>query len=199
VLLISFPLSAESAEFVPKLFLFNINNFANNDIFLFPMQLSRVEIKNYRSIRELKLRFEPKCRILVGINESGKTNILNALKLLDPSEVSTRRDLREPGLREAQIREAYVRFIFNFTRAEVLEIVEALKATLLSNTYTSSIVKIGEANYSLEQLCRSMEGLYIADIQSGKKTLFPLDFTKCKDFKEMEKSRPSLPARGDRF
>jgi len=84
----------------------------NNDIFLGHMKLSRVEIKNYRSIQELSLDLDPKCRILVGINESGKTNILDALNLLDPKVVTTQRDLREPGLHEAQITEARVRFIF---------------------------------------------------------------------------------------
>jgi hypothetical protein len=87
-----------------------------NDIFLGHMKLSYVEIKSYRSIQALSLKLDPKCRILVGINESGKTNILNAMNLLDPKEVATRRDLREPGLHEAQIIEAHIGFIFSFEK-----------------------------------------------------------------------------------
>ena len=53
------------------------------------MKLDRVEIKNFRSIQDIKIDFDPPCRVLVGINESGKSNILNALALLgddyDPS------------------------------------------------------------------------------------------------------------------
>jgi predicted ATP-dependent endonuclease of OLD family len=37
----------------------------------------------------MELHFDPKCRILVGINESGKTNILDALNLLDKSEIAS--------------------------------------------------------------------------------------------------------------
>jgi len=43
------------------------------------MKLHRVQIKNFRSIRDITIHFQPKCLILVGINESGKTNIFNAL------------------------------------------------------------------------------------------------------------------------
>ena len=86
------------------------------------MLLTKVTIRNYRSIKDLELSLNPKCRILVGINESGKTNILDALNLLDPDVESTRRDLREPGLRELPVTQSYVRFIFDFTKEEASEI-----------------------------------------------------------------------------
>jgi hypothetical protein len=128
------------------------------------MRLSYVAIKNYRSIESLKLHFDPKCRILVGINESGKTNILKALNLLDPETVTTSRDLREPGLHESQITEAYVRFIFTLTAEESATIGDNLKGKVLSNTYLSPIIKIAETNYTLEEFCKSREVLYIANL-----------------------------------
>jgi len=128
------------------------------------MRLSYVAIKNYRSIENLKLYFDPKCRILVGINESGKTNILKALNLLDPEKATTRRDLREPGLHESQITEAYVRFVFTLTSEEVSTLVEAVKGKILSNTYASPIVKFSETSYTLEEFCKSREALYIANL-----------------------------------
>ncbi len=45
------------------------------------MKLNRVQIKNFRSIKDIEIDFDPSCRVLVGINESGKSNILNALAL----------------------------------------------------------------------------------------------------------------------
>jgi hypothetical protein len=128
------------------------------------MNLRRVEIKNYRSIEELKLHFDLKCRILVGINESGKTNILNALNLLDPQAVTTRRDVREPRRHESSIGEAYVRFVFSFTPQEVGEITENVKKKILSKTYFSPIVRADGLDYALAPLCLSREGLYIADL-----------------------------------
>lgn len=141
----------------------------HNDIFLGNMKLSRVEIKNYRSIQALSLNLDPKCRILVGINESGKTNILDALNLLDPNEVTTQRDLREPGLHETQITEAHVRFVFSFEKEETSELIEHLKTTILSKTYSSPIIKIGENGYTLDDFCKSRQGLYIANLVTAKK------------------------------
>jgi predicted ATP-dependent endonuclease of OLD family len=48
------------------------------------MKLTNVEIKNFRSLDKLDFEFNPNCRILVGINESGKSNILKALAMLEP-------------------------------------------------------------------------------------------------------------------
>src|SRR6202166_483353 len=133
------------------------------------MKLNRVVIKNYRSIETLELNFDPKCRILVGINESGKTNILEALNLLDPEAVTTRRDLREPGLHESQITEAYVYFIFSPTREEVSPLTEGLKVNFLSRIYTSPIVRNRGTDYKLKKFCKSRQALYVAKILTNKK------------------------------
>jgi predicted ATP-dependent endonuclease of OLD family len=95
------------------------------------MKLSYVTIHNHRSIKHLDINFDQKCRILVGINESGKTNILQALNLLDPKATTTRRDLREPGLHEPEITEAYVRFVFTPTNEETTQLIQLLKTKLL--------------------------------------------------------------------
>src|SRR6266852_2389773 len=110
---------------------------SRDGIFYPLMYLSRVAIKNYRSIKQLEVALDPRCRILVGINESGKTNILTALNLLDPKVSTTRRDLRERGLREEPITEAHVRFIFGFTKEETSEIAASAKEDILSKTYKS--------------------------------------------------------------
>ena len=59
------------------------------------MRLSKVQIKNFRSIADLTLNFDPPCRVLVGINESGKSNILNALSLLDEDVLPEKDDVRD--------------------------------------------------------------------------------------------------------
>lgn len=133
------------------------------------MYLTRVQIKNFRSIENIGIDFDPKCRILVGINESGKTNILDALNLLNTDAQITRRDLREPGLDEDKIAEAYVRFIFKFSVEEADTIIEAVKAVVLSRTYDNHIVEISGVKYTLGEFCKTREAMWVANIQTLKK------------------------------
>ena len=50
------------------------------------MHLSTVEIKNFRSLKELKVEFQAGLNVLVGRNNTGKTNLLQAIRLaLGPS------------------------------------------------------------------------------------------------------------------
>jgi|SRR6266850_2198186 len=157
------------------------------------MRLAQVAIKNYRSIKDLKIHFDPKCRILVGINESGKTNILDALNLLNAESVTTRRDLREPGLRESPITEAHVRFIFDLTKEETSDIIESLRAKILTNSYATPIIALNKAEYSLEQFCKSRQGLYVADILTGKKRFSVWTLTNAELKGEWKKVGPACP------
>jgi putative ATP-dependent endonuclease of OLD family len=50
------------------------------------MYLSTVEIKNFRSLKELRAEFQPGLNVVVGRNNTGKTNLLNAIRhALGPS------------------------------------------------------------------------------------------------------------------
>jgi hypothetical protein len=133
------------------------------------MRLNRIEIKNYRSIKELDIKFDPKCRILVGINESGKTNILDALNLLDPEVATTPQDLREAGRDEPPITTAHVRFIFDLTKEEMAKVVEQRKRSVLAADYTAPIIEMAGSEYPLQELCESQPGLYVADIVKSAK------------------------------
>jgi len=157
------------------------------------MLLDRVAIKNYRSIKELEITFDPKCRILVGINESGKTNILNALDLLEPKKTTTQRDLREPGLREDPITEAHVRFIFRFTREEISELTDEMKKLVLSESYSSPIVKIDATDYTLDRFCETREGLYIADVLKNTKGATTWNLGKAQIINGWKKVGPACP------
>ena len=78
------------------------------------MKLKRVQIKNFRSIKDAEINFDPNCRVLVGINESGKSNILRALSLLSDEYEPSPEDVREPLPDESESdQDSYVRFIFD--------------------------------------------------------------------------------------
>ena len=46
------------------------------------MKLEKIKIVNFRSIKDLDIDFYNNSRVLVGINEAGKSNILKAAALL---------------------------------------------------------------------------------------------------------------------
>jgi predicted ATP-dependent endonuclease of OLD family len=46
------------------------------------MYLSRLYIRNYRSIKELDLRFEKGKNVIIGRNNAGKSNIIKALNIV---------------------------------------------------------------------------------------------------------------------
>lgn len=46
------------------------------------MYISKVKIKNYRSIKDLTTNFNPGKNIIVGKNNSGKSNIIKAINIV---------------------------------------------------------------------------------------------------------------------
>ena len=46
------------------------------------MHLSRLRIKNYRSINEIELKFQKGKNVILGKNNSGKSNIVKAINIL---------------------------------------------------------------------------------------------------------------------
>lgn len=74
------------------------------------MKLRVAEIKNYRSIKNVTVELKPNCRVLIGVNESGKSNILRALSFLTPNKKPVRKDdVRESLPDEDNIQEALER------------------------------------------------------------------------------------------
>lgn len=136
------------------------------------MKIKYVEIKNFRSIENIKINFDPKCRVLVGINEVGKSNTLKALSLLSDDFSPGKDDLREPLPNEKPIDISYVRFIFELEEKELKYIYSNIKQEVLSKDIKKPLVKINGELYNLEKLCRySNEALY--DINIREKTKNP--------------------------
>lgn len=115
------------------------------------MRLSQVTIQNFRSIANITIDFEPSCRVLVGINESGKTNILKALSLLDKDTVPENDDLRESLPDEPPITEGFVRFIFVLDKEERVKAYESVADKILGDTVNKQIVIVDGKPLSLAQ------------------------------------------------
>ena len=63
------------------------------------MFISRIYIKNYRNFQEIDIRLNDGVTCIIGENNTGKTNLFHALRLLlDNSLPSTYRHLQEQDL-----------------------------------------------------------------------------------------------------
>lgn len=135
------------------------------------MKLNRVQIKNFRSIKDIEIDFDPSCRVLVGINESGKSNILNALALLsDDFTPSKKDDLREALSREGQIKESEVTFVFQFEKTESDKLFEVISGSIIAGVKNPDIVSEGKKKFSVKEFCATRnEGLYTANILEEEK------------------------------
>lgn len=135
------------------------------------MKLDMATIKNFRSIKDVDIHFDPPCRILVGINESGKSNILKALSLLsDDLKPVKKDDQREALPDEEPISESYIRFVFKFNKEEIDELYEAMNSLVLSNEKNPDIIAIGETKKNIKEFCATRnEGLYRVNIIEERK------------------------------
>ncbi len=85
------------------------------------MRLEKVKIQGFRSIKEMEINFtETRHMVLVGKNESGKSNILKALNLLSEKNQFQKTDVKElhKGLAE-------VIFIFSLSQEEIKDCADA--------------------------------------------------------------------------
>lgn len=135
------------------------------------MRLNRVQIKNFRSIAHAEIAFEPSCRILVGVNEAGKSNILRALSLLEKEAKPTAADIREVGRDEDPNQESYVRFIFTLDEAELQAAFEKLQSKLVPGDESRPFCKRGNQTYLLKEFCwaTGAEILYQVDTKTADK------------------------------
>ena len=131
------------------------------------MKLEKVEIKNFRSIKELEIKFDPTCKVLVGINESGKSNILKALSLLDNDTPPTEDDIRETSseINDMEDDESYVKFTFNLEDEDIDNIFNIVGPKILFNDNEKSIIKINQNELTLREFCAiGYKGIYNVDL-----------------------------------
>jgi predicted ATPase len=134
------------------------------------MKLSSVTIENFRSIESQTIHFEPNCRVLVGINESGKTSILHALALLDPSRDFTTDDIRLASPDEDDPSESNVSFVFDLDPGELATAETALQSVaLFSNNDVVIFKEVGsEKELTMHEYCQSNpRGGYDVDLIPG--------------------------------
>jgi hypothetical protein len=139
------------------------------------MKLSRVDIQNFRSIAELRLPFDFPCQALIGINESGKSNILRALHLLEPTVATVPSDLRIERHDEQQVKAGHVRFVFDLNDGQLDEVTREASQQFVSETLNEPLIASAKEQFSLESYCKlsvavsPLQALYTVSVPSGSR------------------------------
>lgn len=136
------------------------------------MRLHSVEISNYRSIKEMTIDFNDNCIILVGVNESGKSNILKALSLLGDS-IPLDGDIRIPLVDDDPNDESLIDFVFEMETADIDRIISTINSKFI-NSENEKIVLVDlktREEYLLRQymLDFSTKGLFRVNIKNRTK------------------------------
>jgi predicted ATP-dependent endonuclease of OLD family len=129
------------------------------------MKLSTIQIKNFRSIKFLNLPVNDKCMVLVGENEAGKSNILKALRGLDPNMKFQPDDIRDTSPEEPSIMEAHVEFIFTLDNDEMALISSNVCSKIWGVSKKMAYVKQKEGAHTINEFIRIFnKGLHKVDI-----------------------------------
>jgi predicted ATPase len=91
------------------------------------MELSRIIIKNFRSIKDADIKFEHNCLILLGKNEAGKSNVLRAIASLFKKYTVSNKDKRKK-IDNEKIEEYFVRGVFRLSDKDIFEVVKRFNA-----------------------------------------------------------------------
>lgn len=133
------------------------------------MLLDKISIYNFRSIKELELKPEPKCQIFVGEIEAGKSNILKAISYLAKDLKPKKKDIREPSDGE-NIEDSFIDFDFSFTYKEHDIIYNNFKNMIYNPNENSIIVKKDEDKLSMKDLFNTIMGYIRVDFIDETKT-----------------------------
>ena len=118
------------------------------------MKLEKIKIVNFRSIKDLDIDFYNNSRVLVGINEAGKSNILKAAALLSDDVNIEDDDIRIESYREEHQEEAYVEFFFTFTKEQLEDLHYTISSLMLSNKKDPDILVHGGKVLKISDLCK---------------------------------------------
>jgi hypothetical protein len=134
------------------------------------MKLNSLMLRNFRSIKDARFEFPVRCQVLVGINETGKTNLLDALALLDPESEVAQSDARLPGKKEPPLKESYVRFVFTLEKEDHAAVASMVAPLVLTpSDSTPFLIRNGQQVSVRDAIQALGEGLYIVDILEKKR------------------------------
>ena len=135
------------------------------------MRLNKIHIVNFRSIRDMEITTNPSCQIFIGVNESGKSNILKAISLLSPSRNIDKKDRREVGMTEEKYQEAYIEYQFEMDKKDM----EINYGEILHQIYTKDKfpkIVLSDKVMEIEDYYANYDKVsYICDLNEGERRI----------------------------
>lgn len=164
------------------------------------MKFTSATITNYKSIKNLTINLEPKgdlyCRVLTGINESGKSNVLKALSFLSKdTKVSYRKDVHKAA--KSENKDITVNYELDDSAA--LAIIEYLRTlecpeSLLEKINISSVQRIVQFDSSSAR--SDYYYMYIDEVDLTEFT-FQVSTKKILAIKDVKPDLETLPTKED--
>lgn len=134
------------------------------------MKLKKIEVVNFRSIAEMDIYPTPSCQGFVGINESGKTNILKAIALLSPDRGIDKNDARIEDADEEHGQNSYVEYFFSLDKSDMDKIVMALLEKIYVDSSLPMIPLNGRLISISDFFSAKNTGLHFCNISAETKT-----------------------------
>lgn len=132
------------------------------------MKLTEIEIKNFRSIKDITISLDDNCTIFVGKNEAGKSNVLKAIAGgLDENtyEISAK-DKRKKGPSESINKdEYYIEYSFILEQDDIDYFIDQFQNEIYDNLFKINNTLVDKKSFIEKYFSK---GLYKYDISSQK-------------------------------
>lgn len=135
------------------------------------MKLDLIEIKNFRSIQYISIKPDPSCQVFVGVNESGKSNLLKAISLLDPKAKIASEDKRLDYEGE-EIEDAYVKFYFTLEEGDITNVIKSVLDKIYKEEDYPTIQYDDETKSIREYLQSLDQVVYTCNVSSKSREFF---------------------------
>jgi len=146
------------------------------------MKIKEIQIQNFRSIENITIDFKENPRVLVGINESGKTNIIEALRLISQEFQILNTDVRltEKGPAE----KSEILFIFKLENEDLEWIYQEVCKKILLENFDKPILKVDGKSVNIKKFLWGYfnEGLYEIDVKQKSRRATYREFNKKIEF-----------------
>jgi len=131
------------------------------------MKLDKIKIQNYRSILNQEIDFVDNCIGLIGLNESGKSNVLNSIRSIDTNFPLTYKDKSKISGKFPTIE-----YFFSIEANEIEAINVKLKERL-----SKEIITVKGLNFDLTQITGIVKTVKIDRVEDSINRVIDFDFS----------------------